>query len=182
MPSFKEIREGLMKYEEADRGWIITVKDANELLSGAEKVRDAGIKHFDTFSPFPIHGMDEAMGLKRSWLPFLTLIGGIVGFTANFSYIAWINLVSWPVIYGGKGYFNFPSAFPLIFEIMILFAALSTIGGFMVLSGLGNINRKPPVAQVTSDGFAIWIGDDLDQSKVKSILGNTAQKIEAVEK
>ncbi len=180
MPSFKEIKEGLFSYEEVDSGYVVRVKDAHDLLEAAKKVRDAGINRFDTFAPFPIHGMSEAMGLKRSWLPFITLIGGITGFTANISYIGYITLIDWPIIYGGKGFFNFPSMFPLFFEIMILFASLSTVGGFMALSGMGSINRKPPISEATSDGFAIWIGDAMPESEVKKILGSLAMEIRSV--
>lgn len=182
MPSFKEIKEGLFRYEEADKGWVALVKDARTLLKAAEKVRDAGVKSFDCFSPFPIHGLEKAMGLPRSWVPFITLLFGLLGASFGFLAMTYIANVDWPIVYGGKPFFAWPSYIPVTFELTILLGGLATVGSVIYLGRLTNVNRKPVHPSVTQDGFAIWIGDDMSKDQVDKIVGDLAQEVFAISK
>lgn len=170
MTSFEEIKKGLFRYEEPDKGWVAVIKDVDSLVKGAEKVRDAGIKRFDCFSPFPIHHLQEAMGLSRSWVPFVSAIGAVLGGTFGFGTMTWIDTVNWPRIFGGKPPWSWPAYLPITFELTVLFTAFATLGTVIYLGRLGKSSRRPVVSTVTSDGFAIWIGDDVSRADVERIL------------
>src|SRR5688500_9063168 len=82
-------------------GVIGFYQDPHALLGAMEKIRDANYKDFDAFSPYPIHGMDAAQGLKRSPLPFVTFSAGLTGCTLGFLLQYWTSAVDWPLIVGG---------------------------------------------------------------------------------
>lgn len=107
------------------------------VLSAAEKVRDAGYKVFDTHSPFPIHGMDAAMGLKDSILGLIVFPIGMTGTTLAFTMIWWMNAVDYPIVIGGKPPFSLPSMIPIMFELTVLLSA------FAAVFGMFHLNRLP---------------------------------------
>lgn len=117
-------------------GLIATFHTAPELYHAAEQVRDAGYKRWDCITPFPVHGLDKAMGVKRSVVPRFSLVGGITGFITGMSLIWWTNAWDYPLIVGGKPYFSPMFAFPVSYELTILFTAFATIGGMFFLNGL----------------------------------------------
>lgn len=181
MISFKEIKEGLFSYEETEGGWVATVKKPADLLKAAEKARDAGVKRFDCFSPMPLHGMDKAMGMKRSWIPFITLVTGLAGAALQLLYITYVDLFSWPIVYGGKPHFAIFAYIPILFEITVFFGGLSTVAAVIILGRLGYMNRKPVAPGITSDTFAIWIGDNLSKEQVENLLSGLGAEIKPVE-
>ncbi len=117
-------------------GLIATFDTTPAVYHAAEKVRDAGYKNWDCITPFPIHGLDKAMGVKRSHVPKFSLLGGIIGFTAGMSLIYWSSAIDYPLIVGGKPYFSPLFAFPVSYELTILFTAFATIIGMFVLNRL----------------------------------------------
>lgn len=131
--------------------------DPHLLVEATRKVKEARYKDFDTFTPYPIHGMDDAMGLKRSPLPFVTMAAGITGCTLGFLLQYWTSAVDWPLIIGGKPFNSWPAFVPVMFECTILFAGLSTVGGMFVLNGLPNMTRKSFDPRLTRDRFALVI-------------------------
>lgn len=127
------------------------------ILGGMEKVRDANYQHFDAFSPFPVHGMDAAQGLKRSPLPYVTLVAGITGCSLAFLLQYWTSAVDWPLIVGGKPFNSWPAWVPVMFELTVLLAGLSTVAAMFAFNGLPNIKRKIFDPALTRDRFAIVI-------------------------
>jgi hypothetical protein len=117
-------------------GLIATFKTAPELYHAAEQVRDAGYRQWDCITPFPVHGLDKAMGLRRSIVPRISLAGGITGFCTGMSLIWWTGAWNYPLIVGGKPLFSPMFAFPVSYELTILFTAFATIIGMFVLNGL----------------------------------------------
>jgi len=117
-------------------GLIATFETAPGLYRAAERVRDAGYKNWDCITPLPVHGLDKAMGLKRSIVPRISLLGGITGFCTGMSMIWWTGAWDYPLIVGGKPYFSPMFAFPISYELTILFTAFATIGGMFFLNGL----------------------------------------------
>ncbi len=105
-------------------------------MHAAEQVRDAGYKFWDCITPCPVHGLDVAMGVKRSKVPRISLVGGIIGFCTGMSMIWWTNAYDYPLAVGGKPYFSPMFAFPISYELTILFTAFATIGGMFILNGL----------------------------------------------
>lgn len=145
-----------------------------DLLAATAKTRDAKWQSFDVFSPFPVHGMDEAQGLKRSWIPYVTMIMGIVGCVLGFSLEYWTSAVDWPINIGGKPFNSWPAFVPVMFELTVLLAALSSVATMFIVNGLPNITKKIYDPSLTRDRFAIVIdapkkssghGDDDEEEK-----------------
>jgi hypothetical protein len=99
-------------------------------------VRDAGYKSWDVITPFPIHGMDRAMGVRRSLVPRISLAGGIIGFITGMGLIWWSGAWNFKLIVGGKPLFSPLFAFPISYELTILFTAFATILGMFLLNRL----------------------------------------------
>jgi len=117
-------------------GLIATFDNAADLYHAAEQVRDAGYKQWDCITPCPVHGLDGAMGMKRSIVPRISLAGGITGFCTGMSLIFWTGAVDYPLVVGGKPFFSPMFAFPVSYELTILFTAFATILGMFVVNGL----------------------------------------------
>ncbi len=117
-------------------GVIATFDTAADIYHAAEKVRDAGYTNWDCITPCPVHGLDSAMGVKRSKVPRFSLAGGIAGFITGMSMIYFTGAVDYPIIVGGKPLFSPMFAFPVSYELTILFTAFATIGGMFILNGL----------------------------------------------
>jgi len=117
-------------------GLIATFDTPAAVMHAAEQVRDAGYRQWDVITPFPIHGMDEAMGVRRSRVPRISLAGGITGFCTGMSMIWFMDKFDYPLTVGGKPLFSPLFAFPVSYELTILFTAFATIGGMFVLNGL----------------------------------------------
>jgi hypothetical protein len=117
-------------------GLIATFDRAADLYHAAEKVRDAGYRHWDCITPFPVHGLDKAMGLRRSIVPRISLAGGITGFCTGMSLIWFADAYANRLVVGGKPFFSPMFAFPVSYELTILFTAFATIIGMFVVNGL----------------------------------------------
>jgi len=132
-----------------------------EAMHAAEQVRDAGYKFWDVISPFPIHGMDRAMGMRRSKVPRISICGGILGFTTGMSLIFWTGGYNYKLIVGGKPFFSPLFAFPVSYELTILFTAFATIIGMFVLNGLPMhyhpVMKHPKIHRGSDDRFFIVI-------------------------
>lgn len=107
-----------------------------DAIRAAETVRDAGYKRWDVHTPFPVHGMDEAMGLKHSNVGWFSFVGGVSGYTLGMLMIYWMNAVDYKIIIGGKPMFSPFFAFPVSYECMILLTAFGTLGGMAFLNRL----------------------------------------------
>ncbi|MBX9742597.1 MAG: DUF3341 domain-containing protein [Chthoniobacterales bacterium] len=144
-------------------GLGVEFETARDLYHAAEKVRDAGYKRWDTFSPFPIHGMDQAMGIGKSWLSALVFIGGLTGFSLACFMEFGASSFLYPLVVAGKptNIMTIPAFFPIMFELTILLSALTATFGMLALNGLPRWNH--PVfnwdrfKKVTEDKFFIVI-------------------------
>ena len=108
-----------------------------DTLHAAEKVRESGFLRWDVFTPYPIHGMDRAMGIPNSKVGWFSFIGGCTGYTTGMLLIYFLNAVDYPIVIGGKPMFSPFSAFPPSYELTILF------GSFGALLGMLFLNRLP---------------------------------------
>lgn len=136
---------------------------AADLFHAAEKVRDAGFKRWDVHSPFPIHGMDAAMGLGKSWLSAVVLFGGITGLLTAAVLTMYPSLIEYPLIVNGKptNFFSVPAFFPIMFELTVLFSAFACVGGMLVFNQLPKwyhpVFNWERFTKVTDDGFFLVI-------------------------
>lgn len=157
-------------------------EDEALVLKAARKVREAGFQKFEAISGYPVHGMEEACGIKRSWLPYVTFGMGVFGMFAGLLLTWWTSAVNWPINVGGKPMFSLPAFIPIIFEITILFAALSSVAALFYACGMPKMD--PPVIDpdLSSHKFAIFIPyNDIgyDESKLEGMfkdLGATEVK------
>ncbi|MBN1910302.1 MAG: DUF3341 domain-containing protein [Pirellulales bacterium] len=131
------------------------------LRRAAAAVREAGYARFEAYSPVPVHGLDAAMGRKRTKLPMLVLGGGLAGCAAAILLQWWTNAVDYPFLISGKPYFSLPANIPVAFEMIILFAALAAFGGGLALSGLPRLFSPlasvPRFRRATTDRFFLTI-------------------------
>ncbi len=111
-------------------------EDAREILEAAESAYAAGYRKMDAYSPFPVHGLDEAIGFQRSRLPLIVLIGGLIGGLGGFAMQYFASVIDYPLNIGGKPLNSWPAFIPVTFECAILAAALAAILGMLGLNGL----------------------------------------------
>lgn len=109
---------------------------ATELVDAARSTRDAGYKRTDAFSPFPIHEIDEALGIKRSILPVLVFFGGITGLLSGISLQVFVHYIDYPLNIGGRPYLSWLSFVPPSYELTILLAGFTAVFGMLFLNGL----------------------------------------------
>ncbi len=147
--------------------------DDHELVKAAAKVRERGFQKWDAITPFPVHGLEQAMGLPRSFIPYITFAAGVLGLLAGLGLTFWTSAVDWAVNVGGKPFFSGPAFIPITFELTILFAALFSVGALIVVCGLPKID--PPIIDkdLTSHKFAIFIPENdvgYDRGGVEQLL------------
>ncbi|HEY9006482.1 DUF3341 domain-containing protein [Ohtaekwangia sp.] len=122
---------------DADKNFVVGVFDNEEvLLDGISQVRSNGLKIHDVFSPFPVHGIDDALGLKRSRLPRAAFLFGLTGTTLALTMQIWMLGYDWPMIIGGKNFASLPPFIPVTFELTVLLSALGMVATFMIVSDL----------------------------------------------
>ena len=117
-------------------GLLAQFDTAAGIFEAAIKVRDAGYRKWDVFTPFPIHGMDEAMGLKQSKVGYFTFVGGCTGFFTGMTMIWFMNKFDYGLVVGGKPLFTPLYAFPVSYELTILLGSFATLFGMLALNQL----------------------------------------------
>lgn len=144
-------------------GYLAEFDNASKLYKAAEKVRDAGFKKWDCYSPYPIHGLDGAMGVKRSILPFFVFFGGLVGFLTALALAYGTQVIIYPTVVQAKptNIFTTPAFFPIMFELTILFSGFTTLFGLLGLIQLPRLNHplfaSKQFGRATDDKFFIAI-------------------------
>lgn len=130
--------------------------DEETLLKGVKAVRKAGYRVHEAWTPFPVHGLDEAMGLQETRLHTAGFIIGACGTIFALGMMSWIGAIDWPIIVGGKPFFNFPAMGPIGFEVTVLTAAVGMTvvfywrNGFTIFKDVEVVDPK-----ITDDKFVI---------------------------
>lgn len=142
-------------------GVMAEFADPPAVYHAAEQVRDAGFSKWDVYAPFPIHGIDEAMGHKATKLPLIVATGGFTGVGLAVLMQWWMTAVDYPLVVQGKNPGDWEPWIPIIFEIGILLAAFSSFFGMLALNGLPRFSHpllaKESFLRVTDDRFVIAI-------------------------
>jgi hypothetical protein len=164
-------------------GVVAVFETSGDIFHAAEKVRDAGFKNWDVITPFPIHGMDAAMGLGRSLVPIFAFIGGTIGFFGGMAMIAFMNWLDYPLVVYGRPFFSPISSFPVSYELTILLAAFGSIIGMFVLNKLPMhyhpVLKWDKMHCATDDKFLLIIESTdpkFDLKKTKEMLAELGSK------
>jgi hypothetical protein len=117
-------------------GLLVEFETPDELLNAVRSARKAGYRKMDAYTPFPVEHLSEELGFRQTRLPFIVLIGGLVGCAGGFALQYWISVIDYPLNIGGRPLNSWPAFIPVTFEMTILVAALSAVLGMLALNGL----------------------------------------------
>ncbi len=133
----------------------------DKLIHAAETIRDRGYSKWDIFTPYPIHGLDVAMGEKRSWIPRVTLIFAVIGGTLGMLFMWWTSAVDYRLIIGGKPFFSWQAFIPVMFELTVLFGCIATVVALFLVNRIPQfyhpIDRDKDAGRITNDTFVVMI-------------------------
>jgi len=151
-----------------------------QIKAAARKVRDAGFKRWDTYTPFPVHGIDAAMGIKMTVLPWIVLGAGLTGLTTAILLQWWTNAYDYPWIVSGKPFWSIPANVPIMFELTVLFSGITTLVGMLMLNNLPlpshPLDLVKRFARSTDDKFFLLIeaaDPKFDGAKTRALLEGT---------
>lgn len=157
-------------------------EDEDVLMDAIKTVRESGVKIEEVYSPFPVHGIDDVLGYKRSWLSIAAFLFGITGTTLALTMMVGMMGVDWPMIIGGKDYIPIPSFIPVTFEMTVLLASFGMVGTFFVISNLKPWGR-PRIydIRITDDKHVMAIDldrNDKSEADIKKVLkGSGASEV-----
>lgn len=117
-------------------GVIGEFEKPEQLVHAAAKIREAGYRYYEAYSPFPVEDLPEAMGMRRNLVPLITLLGGLAGGLGGFGFQYWAAAISYPQNIGGRPLNSWPAFIPVTFELTILGASLCAVLGMLALNGL----------------------------------------------
>jgi hypothetical protein len=117
-------------------GLMAEFDDPEALVEAAQRTYVEGYRRLDAFTPFPVHGLAHALGLRRTEVPLIVLLGGLAGAAGGFLLQYWTAAVNYPINVGGRPYLSWPSFIPVTFEMLVLIAAFSAVFGMLALNGL----------------------------------------------
>lgn len=143
------------------RGVVASFSSVDAVLKAVRLVRDQGIRRVDVHSPHPIHGLDDALGLKGSPLPWGAIAGASLGFGGGIWMAWWMNAIDYPFLISGKPLFSLIPSLPVAFELAILLAAFAVFGGTLLFGGLPRLAnprfRVPAFARATNDRYLLAV-------------------------
>lgn len=147
--------------------------DDDALLKGIRQLRDKGVEIIDVMTPFPVHGLDKAIGLRRSRLSRVAFWGGTLGALIGFFFQVWVFTKAYPLNFGGKPYLSVPSFMPVAFEMAVLFAAFSIVFAYLIYFKL-TPGAKPVIhdERSTDDRFLVVVkaGEPGESVKIERAL------------
>jgi len=151
-----------MKREESRLfGYLAEFESVGELMKACVQVRDAGFKRWDAHTPFPVHGLDSAMGLRTTKLPWAVFFAGATGAGLGLLMQWWMNAVDYPLNISGKPLFSIPANIPITFEVTILLSAITAFIGMLAFNGLPRfyhpVFQSERFRRVTNDRFFISV-------------------------
>lgn len=153
--------------------------DEKVLFPAVKKVRKAGYKIHDVYTPFPIHGLDTAMGLRDTSLHTAGFIYGITGTTTALTFMSWVFTKDWPLNIGGKPHFPLPAFIPITFELTVLFSAVGMVLTFCYLCQLAPFVKKHHFhARATDDQFVMVLEctSKTNEEQAKAFLDSVGAK------
>jgi mono/diheme cytochrome c family protein len=169
--------------EKKIHGIVAEYDSVDTLLDACRRVRDAGYQKTDAFTPFAVHGIDKALGIKPTVLPWIVLAAGLTGTLTGLVMQIWMNAIDYPYIISGKPFVSLPAFMPVVFELTILFASFGAFFGMWALNGLPRFSNPvftdPRFDRATDDRFFLFIDANdarFDRAGVEKLLGGTGSQ------
>src|SRR5688572_27772347 len=161
-------------------GLLAEYESPRALIEASRAVRDAGFTKWDTYTPFPVHGIDRAMGIKMTILPWIVLGAGLTGLATAILLQWWTNSYDYPWVISGKPMWSIPANVPIMFELTVLFSGITTLVAMLVLNNLPApahpLDFIKRFARSTDDRFFLLIeaaDPKFDESQTKKLLEET---------
>ncbi|MBI3202688.1 MAG: DUF3341 domain-containing protein [Myxococcales bacterium] len=161
-------------------GLLAEYETPSALVAACKKVRDAGYAKWDTYTPFPVHGIEKAMGIRMTGLPWIVLAAALVGLASAVGLQWWTNAVDYKFISSGKPMWSIPANVPVYFELTVLFSAFAALFGMLILNNLPEpshpLDHLQAFGRVTDDRFFLYIekGDaKFDLAETQRLLDGT---------
>lgn len=142
-------------------GLMAEFANPESVLGAAQRAFAAGYRHMDAYTPFPVDGLAEAIGFRRTGLPLIVLLGGIAGGLGGYALQYWVSVLAYPLNIGGRPLHSWPAFVVVTFELTILVAALAAVLGMLALNGLPKpyhpVFNVPRFALASEDRFFLCI-------------------------
>lgn len=142
-------------------GLMAEFDTTGQLIAAAERCRAEGYRYVNAYTPFPVEGLSEALGFRRSNVPLITLVGGLLGGAGGFAMQYWMSVIGYPVNIGGRPLNSWPMFIPVTFELTVLGAAVSAVLGMLALNKLPMphhpVFNAPRFALASNDRFFLCI-------------------------
>jgi hypothetical protein len=153
---------------------VATFATPDNLMQAVRGVRAQSLPIYDVYAPFPIHNLDEAMGIRRTRLPWVTLIAGLVGLSFAISFQFYTNVLDWPLNVGGKPDNSTLAFLPICFELTVLIGGLTTFAALLFRARLfPGKKERLPARGITNDKFALVLrqrGENFDAARASSLM------------
>lgn len=163
---------------ETGKNYLVGIyEDEDTLVNAIKQVRQSGIKIHEVFTPYPIHGLEDVLGYRRSRLPIAAFLFGLTGTTLALTMMFYMMGIDWPMNIGGKNYAPLPTFIPVTFEMTVLLSAFGMVGTFFVVSNLKPYG-KPKIFDIRSTDdkhvMAIDLANNyLSREEISSILNQS---------
>lgn len=172
-----------MAHVKKEIGILAEYDSPSAIFHACEQVRDAGFRRFDSYTPFPVHNLDKAMGLGPSYLPWMVLFAGMTGACLAMGFMIWASAYDYPLNIGGKPTFSIPAFIPVTFEVTILFSGLTAVFGMFFLNTMPTYHHPlfdiADFAKATDNKFFLLIearDKKYDQKQVSDFFIKTGAK------
>lgn len=160
-------------------GILAEFEEPEQLVEAARCVRAAGYKQFEAYSPFPVEGLSDAVGFQQTGMPWITLIGGVIGGVLGYGLLYWVSVSAYPLNVGGRPLNSWPMFIPITFECVVLVASLFCVFGMLALNGLPRpyhpLFEIPEFARATQDRFFLCVlarDKQYDEVEVQQLLAS----------
>jgi Alternative complex III, ActD subunit len=170
------MRNPFAKGPAPSRGVLALYDDPDKLLRAAALGREHGFADMDAYTPYAVHGLSEALGIKKSWVPYVTLVMGLSGAALGLTFEIWASAIDWPINVGGKPLVSLPAFIPITFESGVLIGGTMTLAALLIACGLPNLGKPILDRDLTNDRFALWvpeIGPDWNERRIIQVLRGT---------
>ena len=166
-----------MKREDSIHGVMAEFETHEQILEAARMAYAEGYRRMDAYAPFPVEGLAEALGRRGTAVPFITLLGGIIGGVGGY-FMQWYAMaIDYPLNIGGRPLHSWPQFIPITFELSVLIASLSAVIGMLALNGLPQpyhpVFNAPDFERASRDRFFLCIESrdpNFDYEKTKAFL------------